>query len=189
MTEKKVLREKFAAVRDSVSAESREVQQSEIFNAVVESAEYKKADCVFLYVSFGSEVSTRSLLDRALDDGKSVAVPLCDVKRHTMTVVLIDSMKCLKEGAYGIPEPDRGAVLRGELKTAEPEEIDLAVVPALAFDVEGNRLGYGGGYYDRFLESYQGVSLGLAFGECVCERLEVEAFDRPVSRVVYPKSF
>lgn len=188
MIDKKDLRKKFTAVRSSISAESREVQQSEIFNAVVESDEYKNANCVFIYVSFGSEVSTRSLLDRALADGKSVAVPLCDVKSHTMTAVLIDNKECLKEGAYRIPEPDREAVIRGELKTADPEEIDLAVVPALAFDIGGNRLGYGGGYYDRFLELYQGVSLGLAFGECVCERLEVEALDRPVSRVICPET-
>jgi len=141
-------------------------------------------DSFFVYCSYQTEVATKTLIDRFLAMGKTVSVPLTDPKNSTMdAVVLSDPNKDLIPGYKGIPEPDSSLV---PAKIISPACIEVALVPGSVFDVQGNRLGYGGGYYDRFLthKAPQALRIGLAFSFQVMERIPHQAHDVPMDMVV-----
>ncbi len=175
---KKELRARYRSLRNSMSDTLQTAENEKIYELLINSQVYKDAQTIFIYVSVGSEVSTDKIIRKALSDGKRVAVPLCDTQSRTMSAVVIDDMSQLVCGAYGIPEPQT------DNKPLEKNCIDLAIVPALAFDRRRMRLGYGGGYYDKFLKDFCGYSVGLAFSCCVTESLPCEEFDIPVCRVI-----
>lgn len=144
----------------------------------------EKAGQIMLYLSFRSEPETFPLLTVLLQKGLRVAVPLCHPLSHTMEAVLLPDPQWLVRGAYGILEPDPVALAEGKLQITNKQENDVILVPGLAFDREGYRLGYGGGYYDRYLTDYDGVTLGLTFSDCLTEALPHEATDRRVDQVI-----
>lgn len=183
-TGKAELRRRLIDIRNSIPAAKREEKSRKIKEAVLAMPEIREADTVFVYVSFGSEVSTRDLIEELLSMGKHVGVPLCNTDTHTMSVIEITDFTQLKEGHYGIPEPDRKLIDDGVLREITKEEISIAVIPAAAFDSDGYRMGYGGGYYDRFLDGFRGKSLGLAFLECAVRRLPREEHDMAADAVI-----
>ena len=174
--EKGMLRQAWRTLRKEIPR--RHEKSRRIWEKVLEHPAVVEAKTVFLYLSFGTEVETLPLADELVKRGKRVAVPLCDTKTHAMKAVLLPAMENLKAGSYGILEPESDA------RVISKEEIDVILVPALAFDREGYRLGYGGGYYDKFLESFSGRAIGLAFSDCITDKLPREAFDKPVDEVV-----
>ncbi len=107
--------------------------------------EYNEASVVFCFVGTSGEIDTGALIDTMLDEGKTVCVPLCSDK-GTMTARKISGRDELSAGKYGIPEPPADA------ETIPPSQIDLAVVPCVTCNKIGQRLGHGGGYYDRYLQ-------------------------------------
>ena len=121
------------------------------------------------------------MIERILKDGKRLIVPKCNTKERVMELYEITSLNQLVIGAYNIPEPS------GAARRVERDEVCLAVVPALAFDRSGARLGYGGGYYDKFLSGFCGYSVGLAYPQCMADELPYEEFDCRVSEVMYAK--
>ena len=169
--DKKSLRAKYKAVRDNIDADIRRNQDIVIFQKFFEMSEYKRAKTIFIYVSFGSEVETKRIIERIISDGKYAVVPKCDKKNHTMRTFKIDCLSRLKKGAYGIAEPCEDCV------EVPKEQIDLAVVPGLCFDIKGNRLGYGGGYYDRFLADFKGFAVGLSYNECIIDIVPTDEYD------------
>ncbi len=171
MRDKKSLRAEYKAVRDSIDADIRKNQDAIIFQKVIELKEYKRANTIFVYVSFGSEVETKRIIERIISDGKYAVIPKCDTKSHTMHTFKIDSLSQLKKGAYGIEEPCEDCV------EVLKEHIDLVVVPGLCFDLKGNRLGYGGGYYDRFLADFKGFTVGLSYNECIADIVPADEYD------------
>ena len=102
-----------------------------------------------------------------------------------MFPVEIGSVDQLETGSYGILEPKKELLQSGVLKIGDKTDIDLAIVPVLGFDKHGGRLGYGGGYYDRFLEGYTGVSVGIAFSECLVESVPAEKHDIKLGKIYY----
>lgn len=171
MRDKKSLRAEYKAVRDSIDADIRKNQDAIIFQKVIELKEYKRANTIFVYVSFGSEVETKRIIERIISDGKYAVIPKCDTKSHTMHTFKIDSLSQLKKGAYGIEEPCEDCI------EVLKEHIDLVVVPGLCFDLKGNRLGYGGGYYDRFLADFKGFTVGLSYNECIADIVPADEYD------------
>lgn len=143
----------------------------QIASHVLEHESYRRAGCVFAYVSTPQEIDTRALLRAALAAGKIVCVPLCGAAGE-MTARQITSLDDLQPGAYGIDEPDASA------REIPPEEIELVLVPALACDRQGYRLGYGGGYYDRFLCRTRAVRMALCAEQRLVERLPHTALDQ-----------
>jgi 5-formyltetrahydrofolate cyclo-ligase len=126
---------------------------------------------LFVYVNFRSELETTALIYRLLDRGKRVAVPLVDAAAVRMIPFLINDPESeLRPGYYDIPEPDPEKSVK-----VSPAEIDAAFIPGSVFDKQGGRLGYGGGYYDRFLqnEAPQAKRLGLAFEMQVVDKVPV----------------
>ena len=144
--------------------------------------EFNTAKTVMFYISTPEEVDTRSIIKEALERGKRVVVPITNVKEVKLEASnLLNSDKDLVQGAYGIYEP--GASCKRPISL---EEIDMIVVPGVAFDIEGNRLGRGKGYYDRFLKELPGniPVIGLAFNFQLLENLPHAFHDIPVTRVL-----
>ncbi|WP_258358639.1 5-formyltetrahydrofolate cyclo-ligase [Moorella sulfitireducens (nom. illeg.)] len=179
---KKQLRREIIARRNSLAAALREAKSRIILNKLQGLPVWQQAGVIMSYVSFGSEVATPELIKTALAGGKRVAVPLCVREgRRLIASEIFAFPGDLQPGTWGILEP------RPEcLRPLDPGLIDLAIVPGVAFDRAGNRLGYGAGYYDRFLATLRPgtKAVALAFAEQVVPDVYPEAHDRPVDVVI-----
>ena len=136
---------------------------------------YHEAKVVATYLSFPHEFQTQGLIDQALKDGKKVLIPKTYPKGH-MEFVVYDPQQLAKT-SFGLLEP------QGDLEVVEPSQIDLIHVPGLAFTTEGYRIGYGGGYYDRYLEHFAGQSLSTIY-PCQVQEFNSENHDIPVQEVL-----
>lgn len=148
-----------------------------ICERVVSSEEFLSARTVFCYVSVEGEVATEAIINRAFECGKRVCVPLCE-GRGVMSARFISDISELKPGKYGIPEPS------GDSRRADPEEIDLAVIPCSACDRLRNRVGKGAGFYDRFLAGTRMFKMGLCPRSQTVDRLPVREHDVPLDAVI-----
>lgn len=137
------------------------------------SRQYRENDMLFCYVSTEIEVDTREILRRAIADGKTVAVPRCVDGTREMDFYILQDMSALESGSFGVLEPNP-ALCRKVTDFSE----GLCIIPALAFDKSGCRLGYGKGYYDRFLAKFSGETLGLVYDCCFYDSLPHGKFDR-----------
>jgi 5-formyltetrahydrofolate cyclo-ligase len=171
--QKKRLRQTWRAHRDATHNPAIDAAVGRTFLA---SSFYREARNLFISVSFGSELDTHALIARALADGKCVAVPYCDTQTHRMLPLWIERFPDdLTPGTMGILEPDPALCA-----PALPETLDLVIVPGVAFTRRGVRLGYGGGYYDRFLAVLPAhvPTLALAPASQVTDVLPAEPHDR-----------
>jgi 5-formyltetrahydrofolate cyclo-ligase len=140
----------------------------------------REARCIFCFVPFRSEVDTRPFLHTMLEAGRVVAVPRVEGPRRMVAVRISDLEDDLVAGHWGIPEPRQG------LPVIEPEEIDLVVLPGVAFDEDGCRIGYGGGFYDTFIERLrEGVPrIGVAFEAQLIDHISAESHDAHMHTIV-----
>ncbi|MBQ4067448.1 MAG: 5-formyltetrahydrofolate cyclo-ligase [Clostridia bacterium] len=174
--EKALLREHYKALRASVT--QRKEKSRIICEACAGLLPFLQADTVLLYWAKGSEADTAELCEQALRMGKTVAYPRCS-QGGKMTFRTVTHPSELSLGSYGIKEPPESAPeWRGEGGAS------ICIVPALAYDLQGFRLGYGGGYYDRFLESFLGVTVGITYEECLAERLPREGHDKKTDYII-----
>ncbi|MFC1837691.1 5-formyltetrahydrofolate cyclo-ligase [Thermodesulfobacteriota bacterium] len=183
--ERQDLRKQILGARDRLNASERFEKSRQAEENVWNLPDMKHWSVLFIYVDFRSELETRGLICRCLDAGKRVAVPLVDSSSGGMIPVLIDDPdRDLIEGYCGIPEPDLQKSHR-----VDPEDIDAVIIPGSVFDTHGDRLGYGGGYYDRFLQNHahRAKRIGLAFEMQVVERVPVEPHDQPIDILVTEK--
>lgn len=177
MQEKAALRRELLAQRDAVP--QREEKSRAVGDGVLALPAYQKARQVLLYLSKGSEVDTWEVFARAVAEGKEVYAPRCLDGEGTMGFFQVTSPQELLQGRFGLWEPDprRCAPWRRR-------EGALCLVPGIAFDRQGYRLGYGKGYYDRFLAGFSGTAAGLCFRELALERLPRGPQDRRVDVLV-----
>lgn len=138
---------------------------------------YQRAKTIFVYVGRGDEINTLPLIEQALRDQKRVGVPLC-IGKGLMEVRQIHSLTELHAGAYGIQEPKATAPL------IAPDEIELAFIPCLTCNRQGKRLGYGGGFYDRYLEKTSCVRVVLGREQIMEPQIPVEAHDLTMDVVI-----
>ena len=180
---KSELRKKFSAARKALSPIERMVLNGAVASAVAALKEFADADCVAAYASDGIEVDLRSIIDLALKHGKRVALPRYDQERKLYDLAQITDFVCdTVPGKYGLAEP------RKDLPEAVMSEKSLWLIPAVAFDKNGTRLGRGGGFYDRMLENAPGVRVGV-FYQCQfsCEELPSEGHDQKLAMAVTEK--
>lgn len=167
---KQTLREKIAArVKNLSSTYCREADES-ICRLVVQSDVYQNARTIFCYVGTEREIDTMRLIHIMMRDGKKVAVPLCTA-RGCMEARQIEGMGDLVSGKYGILAP------RLQCPIVPPEELDLVIVPCCAGNARGERLGYGGGYYDRYLPQTKCPTLLLCRHQLEQEDIPMEEHD------------
>ncbi len=142
---------------------------------------YQEARSIMFYVSFAGEVSTGPLMERAIAAGKTVSVPKIHVIGRRMSAHIVkDPATHLERGAYGISVPVESA------PEIDPGLLDMVIVPGLAFDPQGHRVGFGGGYYDRFLSRVREdcISVALAYGFQVVPSIPGEEYDLPVRYLI-----
>ncbi len=178
MTSKVAVRTEMRRLRQGLAPSDREERSSRITNQLWKGGVFARARRVLFYAAAGDEVETLPLLERWVEEGRKVILPR--VEGEVMPLVEVDDLADLAPGYRGLLEPrrDRGRVVSWEA-------IEVALVPGLAFDLQGNRLGRGGGHYDRTLARLpKALKIGLAFDFQVVERLPVEARDIPVDLVV-----
>lgn len=179
---KQKLREEILKRLHSISKEEKEKKVRELKNKLFSLKEFKKAKCVMFYVSKHYEVNTHEMIDESIVMGKKVVVPVT-LKEEKMLKPseLRDREKELIKGHYGIHQPREE-----HIRLVSLEEVDLMVVPGLAFDKSGHRLGHGGGYYDRFLEKAPPTifTVGLAFDFQIMDELPRHDTDIPVDKVI-----
>lgn len=173
---------KTALERRAAILEQDRIQKSEkIAQLVLELPETQAAQTITIYVDYRNEVHTRLLIQKLLELGKTVALPVADFDTATLSFIAISSLDCLIRTDRRLWEPDP---CTGPVVAAE--ELDLILTPGAAFDRQGYRLGYGGGFYDRLLERRRtGVpAIGLAFSEQLVDSLPAEAHDQKLNGII-----
>lgn len=168
------------AIRNSISIDEKADFDKSIINKVISSTIYKEAKSLFIYVSFGSEVDTHRIIELAIKDNKSVYVPKVINRIEGMAAVKIGSLSELKASSFGILEPE------SIQETGKPWEFDLILIPGLAFDSRGGRLGYGAGYYDSFLKEVRPETqkIGLAYSCQIIEEVPMEKQDVFIDQII-----
>ena len=154
--------------------EEKSLRLGELFAA---SQMYRDAKTIYGYLPYNQEVRTVPMLERALRDGKRVAVPKC--YGDEMRFIYMDDLSKVEKGYAGIPEPIADSPIAGD-------ETALVLMPGMAFDPQGHRIGYGGGFYDKFLAKEPNhPTLALCYDFQMLEKLETEEFDIPVDQVIW----
>ncbi|MFD3158412.1 5-formyltetrahydrofolate cyclo-ligase [Haloimpatiens sp. FM7330] len=146
MMDKNTLRKLMKEKRKNIKPDIRKMMDEQMYNNVINSNLYKNAKTIFIFVSYNNEVNTHNIIKQAIRDDKTLCVPKVISKESGMISIQINDFTDLEHGAYGILEP------KEYCSKINPKKIDLAFVPGLAFDKNGGRIGYGGGFYDRFLK-------------------------------------
>lgn len=176
---KNALRKQYKDLRLSLSAAEKRRMDEAIADFVRKTPEYRNSQTLLLYVSTLIEVDTRGLILRALKDGKIVAVPRCIDNTREMDFYIIKSLSDLERGSFGVDEPNPEKTEKlTNLKNG------LCIVPALSYDKQGYRLGYGKGYYDRFLCRFGGFVMGICYDSCITDALPHGRFDRNAETIV-----
>ncbi len=174
---KKELRQMFLKKRDAIPQTVQREWSANIEETVLRYICEHDFDTVMLYASFRSEPETTNLLKTLLEQNVCVALPKCR-KDGVMEAFIVKDACSLQSGTYGILEPQ-------EDFPVAPEKISLVLVPGCAFGKDGSRIGYGGGYYDRFLpRCKQAVKIGLCYSPCLADILPRENFDVTVDVVI-----
>lgn len=156
----------------------KEKANQEIYHQVIESIQYREAQTIFCYVSTQDEVNTWPIIAKAMEEGKTVAVPLC-VGKGIMEARKIQSLNDLKKGAYGIMEPEK------RCSEMPKDSIDLAIIPCVGADKEGRRLGHGAGFYDRFLQETQFFKMMICYEKFMFDEIPTQEHDVVMDEVIY----
>lgn len=176
------LRKHYKYIRVKMSDQDKKEKDFRIFENFIGLDEYKKSKEILVYVSSSIEVDTRMIIDKCWIDGKAVLAPRCVPDSNEMSFYEIKSFDDLKQGAFGIYEPNQGC------RSYESFEHPCCIVPGLAYDKAGYRLGFGKGFYDRFLSHFNGKQIGVCYSNCICDSLPNEKYDIAVDIVVTDES-
>jgi 5-formyltetrahydrofolate cyclo-ligase len=177
---KKMLRQEVRSRLMELTKEDHEELSNRIAENLFSLEEWKKAKTIGITISMPPEVPTVRIIEQAWSEGKEVAVPKCDPEKRTMEFKKISSFNQLESVYSGLLEPV------SETAKALKEELDVLIVPGLAFTREGYRLGFGGGYYDRYLSFYRGVTMALAYELQIMDELPIEVHDKAVGKLITP---
>jgi 5-formyltetrahydrofolate cyclo-ligase len=179
--DKKSLRKQVLHIRAELTEEARREKSAVIRRNILDFPLFHAAQCVFTFIPFGNEVDIKAVIDEGKNAGKRIAIPKTFVKEKYMVPYEYEGSGELVQGVYGIQEPEPG-----KAKIVQPSEIDLILVPGVAFDRKGGRLGYGGGFYDRFLAGYDGRPplVAVCFKDQLVEEVPMETHDFQVDYIV-----
>lgn len=177
--EKKRLREEYKVIRSKI--ENKKEKSKVIFNKIIKNDIFKEAKTIAIYKNIKSEVDTTELIKYSLNMGKIIALP--KVEENELKFYKINSIcENLEKSKFGIEEP------RKEIGNfVENNIIDLVIVPGICFDLEKNRLGFGKGYYDRFLKQKDFKTIGICFDEQIVKGLPIDNNDVKVKRIITDK--
>ena len=178
---KKEARQKYRAIRNAISDDYKENADEVLFSKTVNSRAYADADTVLAFYPIKNEPNVLMIAQKALSDKKRVAFPISNTNDYTLSFKYVNSLDELVGGAYSIPEP------KDSVEDFCPGGRVLCLVPALAFDRSGRRIGYGKGFYDRFLADFEGTSLGLSYDALLSDELPSESTDKKIDMIFTEK--
>lgn len=181
-SEKKEIRKKLIEKLKSLDPKYRKESSESIFKEIVKQKDYLLAGTIFIYVGTDNEVDTSLIIKDALAKGKKVVVPKT-IELGLMEACEIDSMEDLQPGRHDILEP-MDATYR-----LDPDKIDVAYIPCVAYTSGGYRIGFGGGFYDRFLLRGKFKRVLVAFSEMEVKSLPVDYFDEKVHAILNEKGY
>lgn len=170
---KTALREQFLARRTAMPPQEKKAREEKICRLILSSASFRYAETILAYSPKESEIDIRPVLREALTQGKRLALPRCEGE-HLMIYRYISSLEELTPAAFGLMEPKATALAF----TEDPGHSSLCLVPGVVFDVHGYRIGYGGGYYDRFLNNFHGSVAGVIYRDFILPQLPHGRYDR-----------
>ncbi len=181
---KKTLRKSILSQRDAMSSDDKKRLSGTICRSLIALSAYNEAKTVMCFLSFRSEIDTSLIVKNILASGKRLIVPITDIKTKTLRLSYVKNMDDLVISTYGILEPSPSA-----FKEASPKDIDLVLVPGACFNLKGYRIGYGGGYYDKFLPNIRkdALVLGLCYDFQIVSSIHPEKHDIPVDIVLSEK--
>lgn len=179
---KKELRLQTLAMLEQISTEEFNRHASLLHEHVLQLPEWKQAKTIALTMSRGKEIPTMPLIEKAWEEAKTVCIPTCFPKTKEMVFYEYTPETKMTSSYFGLLEPDPL-----ESTVVHKEAIDLIIVPGVCFDQHGYRIGYGGGYYDRYLADYHGTTLALCLSVQQVDHLPAEPHDIPVSIMVSEK--
>lgn len=145
---------------------------------------YLDANTILLYAALDDEINVDECIEDALMLGKQVALPVCTNDKGEMKFYYINSMSDLKSGFFGVREPDID-----KCKEVTDFNSSICIVPGIAYDKRGYRLGYGKGYYDRFMQKSTSLFIGLCYNELIDDELPIEEYDIPVKYIITENGF
>ncbi|MDD6728901.1 MAG: 5-formyltetrahydrofolate cyclo-ligase [Eubacteriales bacterium] len=177
MSVKDNLRRELKQKRKAV--EEKDQKDKAICNLLQSLEPYNNADLILFYAALSDEINTDFAIENALRCGKKVALPVCTDKNGSMCFYYIRSLADVKTGYFGIREPDVNIC-----KKVTDFSNSVCIVPAISFDRRGYRLGYGKGYYDRFLQNYTSLSVGLCYNELITDLLPNDKYDISVNYII-----
>ncbi|MBI4632525.1 MAG: 5-formyltetrahydrofolate cyclo-ligase [Deltaproteobacteria bacterium] len=181
MTDKKHIRKTILASRNALSGRQIESMSRRIFERFTRLDEARICSTMMAFLHFGTEVITDTIIAWGWREGKRVAVPLCQPETKQLIISAIETFDDVEPGYFGVREPKKHL-----LKPLEKSQIDLVLVPGVAFDRRGYRVGYGGGYYDRFLSAIgkDVPKIGLVFASQLIEAVPADSHDLPVDKII-----
>jgi len=175
---KEKLRKEIKEKRRKLSKEENRKKSKEIKEKLFGLKEYRDARVVLFYVSYNGEVFTHDMILESFYK-KNVIVPVSNKEDNTLILSRLKSWDELSIGSYRILEPRIEKIRKTNIK-----DIDLIIVPGVAFDIKGNRMGHGKGYYDKLLSEAKATTIGLSFEFQIVEKIPVEPHDIPVHKIV-----
>lgn len=179
MDAKKDLRKSIKVKLAELSVPQYEDLSYQVAQQLFNTDEWIDASTIAVTVSKAPEVDTFQIIRKGWEQGKRIVVPKCEPKSRKLNFRTLKRFSELETVYYGLLEP-----IVSETESVSPDEIDLVIVPGLAFSRDGYRLGFGGGYYDRFLANYQGNTMSLTFKDQIVPEVPVESHDIPVRKIV-----
>ncbi|PRR82694.1 5-formyltetrahydrofolate cyclo-ligase [Clostridium vincentii] len=170
---KNKIRKDIIGKRDSLDLEKKRNFDKIIIGKLKETEEYKKSKNIFIYIGFGSEIDTAKYIEEFLMEGKKVFVPRTNMVIKTMDAVEITSLKELERNKFGILEPNKNK------ESIDKNQLQLIIMPGVAFDIDKGRIGYGGGYYDKYMEYIaEGIpKIALAYELQIIDKVPREDHD------------
>ncbi|MGN1095405.1 MAG: 5-formyltetrahydrofolate cyclo-ligase [Eubacteriales bacterium] len=185
------IREYYLEKRHALSPEFRAENNEKICRNMISSATFRYADTILMYYPKDDEIDIRPIAEAAFSAGKKVAFPRCNPEDHSMVFHFVSSLAELEAGSYNIMEPSANAPAFN-IADAETSNV-ICIVPAVVFDKKGFRIGYGGGYYDRYLSGFRGTKVGMAYRDFIVNSVPHGRFDLTVDvmmseRGLYAKS-
>lgn len=187
--QKNEVRAELLEKRKNILPEDRDVWDEKIANVFLNSISYRFCDIMLAYSSTKLEISTDKIIDKALEQKKIVACPISEVNDNKMSFITIDSRSELIPGEFNILEPPKAN--KNWLDFINPKEsrrpLAICIVPCLSYDEYGYRIGYGKGYYDRFLSSFEGTKIGLCYSDFKSNRLPRGKYDVKLDVIITEK--
>ena len=174
---KNKLRRKIKQLRKTIV--NKNEKDINIMSNLINLSEFKNADTIICYSSYKDEIDTNAIINYCFENNKKVALPYCTDNQGNMDFYYINSLDDLIVGTFDIKEPNIDIC-----KKVVDFDNALCIVPGLCFDKNGNRLGYGKGYYDRFLEKFTFKTVGLCYNTFVLDSVPIDVHDKPVDYVI-----